>query len=93
MTLIELINKYLKDNNLTKKEFTESIGMNPTYCRNVLSGCHKLTPLFIKRLESNKELYKDLCKYYSGKRKRPLKPKEQVIRERNEQSNRSHVYY
>jgi len=45
MTLVELINEYLNDSNLTKKEFAESIGMNPITCRNVLSGYHKLTPL------------------------------------------------
>jgi len=56
--------------------------MHPTSCRNVLSECHKLTPLFIKRLESNEELYKDLCKHYGSTKKRSLKPIEQVIRER-----------
>ena len=93
MTLVELINKYLKDNHLTKKEFAEAIGMHPGTCRNILNGSLKRQPYFMTAIESNQELYKDLCKYYGGKKKRPLKRKEEVIRERHIKAGTESVFY
>ena len=54
MTLVELINKYLKDNNLTKKEFAEDIGMNAKYVCAILRGDSNQSKAFIKAIKGNR---------------------------------------